>query len=197
MNKKILVVVDMQNDFITGPLGTPEAVSIVDKIVEKIRAWEEWDRIYITHDTHYGDYLKTQEGRNLPVEHCIYNTEGWWLNNKIRHALVGCETKRKQVFWIPLQKETFGAFNLPKIIGEDFDGYSSVELEVTLVGVCTDICVISNALLLKAHYPGMNIVVDASCCAGSNRLRHQEALDVMRSCQIKIINDHGLNVVLW
>lgn len=193
MNKKILVVVDVQNDFITGSLGTPEAVSIVDKVVEKIRG-EEWDYIFTTQDTHEeDDYLETQEGKKLPVKHCIKKTDGWHIENRVWNVLN--ERDFTETF-----KYAFGDKYLPFDISDKIirrDGcFDDKEIELTLVGVCTDICVISNALLLKAHYPEMKIVVDASCCAGSDRLRHQEALDIMRSCQIKVINDYGLNVAL-
>lgn len=182
--KKILVVVDMQNDFITGPLGTPEAVSIVDEVVEKIRG-EEWDYIYTTQDTHDEDYLDTQEGKKLPVEHCIEGTDGWHLERRIYKQVV----ERRE--WRDLFKYTFGAFDLPEFIGYIYNGCSSGEFEVTFVGVCTDICVISNALLLKAHYPEMKIVVDASCCAGSTPEKHRMALEVMKSCQVDVVNDAG------
>lgn len=188
--KKILVVVDMQNDFITGPLGTPEAVSIVDKVVEKIRG-EEWDYIFSTQDGHYNDdvhtkYSETQEGRKLPIEHCIVGSNGWDICDKVWDTLN--ERDFTETF-----KQSFGDKYLPMDITADIikrEGYfDDEEFELTLVGVCTDICVISNALLLKAHYPEMKIVVDASGCAGSTPIRHQEALDVMRSCQIDIINN--------
>lgn len=185
--KKILVVVDMQNDFITGALGTPEAVAIVDKVVEKIRG-ESWDRIYVTWDTHHENYLKTQEGRNLPIEHCIECTEGWFLNEKIHEAFVSLV--KHPVF---VYKNTFGSTALVSYIFDDmihdFKDIDDADYELTLVGVCTDICVISNALLLKAHYPEMKIVVDASCCAGTTPEKHRMALEVMKSCQVEIIND--------
>ena len=184
--KKILVVVDMQNDFITGPLGTPEAVSIVDKVVEKIRG-EEWDQVYVTMDTHDDNYLETPEGKKLPIKHCVENTEGWYLNEEIEDSING--RKRRIIF-----KHTFGSTDLiTELIMERARKYiiekkEREDYEFTLVGVCTDICVISNALLLKAYYPEMKIVVDASCCAGSTPVKHMEALDIMRSCQIDVIN---------
>ena len=185
--KKILVVVDMQNDFITGPLGTPEAVSIVDKVVEKIRG-EEWDKIYVTKDTHDTDYKLTQEGRNLPVEHCIECTEGWHFNEKIHEAFVSLANYPEITY-----KNTFGSSALVSYIFQDmmheFDDTDDANYELTLVGVCTDICVISNALLLKAYYPDMKIVVDASCCAGSTPEKHRMALEVMKSCQVEVVND--------
>ena len=181
--KKILVVVDMQNDFITGPLGTPEAVSIVDKVVEKIRG-EEWHHVYYTADTHDNDdYLNTQEGKMLPVPHCIEYTYGWKINSKVMDAINSIHSTKRDVRY----KNTFGSiylaswmFNTEKV---------SRNFEVTFVGVCTDICVISNALLLKAHYPEMKIVVDASCCAGTTPEKHRMALEVMKSCQVDITNE--------
>lgn len=192
--KKILVVVDMQNDFITGPLGTPEAVSIVDKVVEKIRG-EEWDYIYATLDTHFDNYLKTQEGSKLPIEHCILDTEGHKINETIASTIdrSGCKASA-------MVKNTFGSTRLIDHIGSNFINekiFYGKDIELTLVGVCTDICVISNALLLKAHYPEMRIVVDASCCAGSTPKLHKEALNVMRSCQIDIINESLYRPAGW
>ena len=177
--KKILVVVDMQNDFITGPLGTPEAVSIVDKVVEKINETEK-SLIVCTFDTHNDKYKYTQEYGKLPVRHCIYGEDGWYLHSKVSRAVWG----KSPVY---MTKPTFGCLDLVKAVDTWTRQYGDIEL--TLVGVCTDICVISNALLLKAHYPEMTIIVDASCCAGSTPVKHMEALDIMRSCQIDVIND--------
>ena len=187
--KKILVVVDMQNDFITGPLGTPEAVSIVDKVVEKIRG-EEWDYIYTTQDTHEEDYRETHEGKKLPIEHCIVGTDGWNLNDKIYKTLVDRVENNIGAYWCSAQKFTFGCEELLTFMNRDVRCYNA---ELTLVGVCTDICVISNALLLKAHYPEMTIVVDASCCAGSTPEKHRMALEVMKSCQVDVVNDEEDN----
>lgn len=182
--KKILVVVDMQNDFITGPLGTPEAVSIVDNVVEKIRG-EEWNKVYVTMDIHDTNYFNTQEGKKLPVGHCLPGSEGTEIQHQVFEALMDVNYKE-------LYKNTFGFTNWVHYITDDlyygFDYIHGENIELALVGVCTDICVISNALLLKAHYPEMKIVVDASCCAGSTPVKHMEALDIMRSCQIDVIN---------
>lgn len=184
--KKILVVVDMQNDFIDGPLGTPEAVSIVDKVCEKIRS-EEWDYIYTTQDTHDERYLNTQEGQKLPVLHCQEGTEGWYLNGKINDEVVD------RANWREVFKYCFGGMELiadiKYLFNRELTDHTEKDIELTLVGVCTDICVISNALLLKAHFPEMKIVVDADCCAGSTIYNHIEALDVMKSCQIDVFND--------
>lgn len=185
--KKILVVVDMQNDFIDGALGTPEAVAIVDNVVEKIRETTLDDDIFVTLDTHSEiDYLESNEGKHLPVGHCFYGTDGWRLNSKIEEAL-----RETTYVYDPHPryhlgtKNTFGSTDLVKEIGNIIH-YNSAE--ITLVGVCTDICVISNALLLKTYFPEARIVVDASCCAGSTPEKHEAALKVMESCQIDIVN---------
>ena len=178
--KKILVVVDMQNDFITGPLGTPEAVGIVDNVVEKIRGVGEESLIVCTFDTHNNKYEYTQEYGKLPVKHCVYKTKGWELDINISNVLYN----KSPVY---VTKPTFGCLNLVRLINDYTIRYG--DIEVTLVGVCTDICVISNALLLKAHFPEMKIVVDASCCAGSSPEKHYAALEVMKSCQIDVINN--------
>lgn len=187
--KKILVVIDMQNDFIDGPLGTPEARAIVDKVCEKIRG-EEWDYIYYTMDTHDENYLETQEGEKLPIKHCIYGTVGWLLNPDVMVAISSKDTSKYE----QIIKYTFGAGRFPGAIEflkgcDGFEDSLSSDIELTLVGVCTDICVISNALLLKTYFPEMKIVVDAACCAGSTVTKHFEALSVMKSCQVDILND--------
>ena len=179
--KKVLVVVDMQNDFIDGSLGTPEAVAIVDKVVDKIR-YGDFDTIFVTRDTHDDDYFETQEGKKLPVEHCIRTSHGWYLQSDVHKALSYSKATTIQAF----NKPTFGSVALAnKFPRKNF------EVEFTLVGVCTDICVISNALLLKAHYPEMKIAVDASCCAGTTPEKHRMALEVMKSCQIDILNEES------
>lgn len=173
MGAKILVVIDMQNDFISGSLGTKEAVEIVPKVAQKISAWK--GEVYFTQDTHMTNYLSTQEGKNLPVEHCIMMTEGWRIHSDI--------LKEEDVFPIFL-KHTFGCDGLVQIIKKLED----VE-EIQLVGLCTDICVITNALLLKTYFPDVPIVVDASCCAGVTPESHKRALEAMKMCQIKIIGE--------
>ena len=172
--KKILVVVDMQNDFIDGSLGTAEAQSIIKKAAEKITTFG--GDIYVTFDTHTSDYLSTGEGKLLPVEHCIEGTKGWELNKTIEAAL--CKKE-----YTAVKKPTFGSTELVRIIGEKYD---ATDIEIELIGLCTDICVISNALLLKASFYETPISVDASCCAGVTPKKHESALDVMRSCQINI-----------
>lgn len=183
--KKILVVIDMQNDFIDGSLGTREAKGIVDKVCMKI-CEGGWDLIVTTQDTHDEHYLKTQEGKKLPIKHCIEGTEGWYLNHSVFK-----EVAEKRQWCVVFKYNTFGAYDLmERIYDEKYEDFSAVEIHI--VGVCTDICVITNALLLKTYFPEARIVVDASCCAGSTPLKHDEALDVMRSCQIDIVNDNGM-----
>lgn len=181
--KKILVVVDMQNDFIDGPLGSPEARAIVDNVCEKIR--DRWTEVIVTKDTHNHQYRDTQEGRRLPVEHCKKNSDGWYLNEKVWMAL---NKVNFQEIWKPTFGSTELVYHIRKEFLEGFWACKDQDIELTLVGVCTDICVISNALLLKTHYPEMKIVVDASCCAGSNPEKHLAALEVMQSCQIDVVN---------
>lgn len=170
--RKILVVVDMQNDFIDGALGTPEALAIVENVKDKIRSYDQAD-IFVTMDTHGPDYMQTQEGRNLPVEHCIKGTEGWQLRDDIAALL----TDEAHIY----EKPTFGsvklAEDLSKIAAEQ-------EIEIELIGLCTDICVASNALLLKANMPEVKISVDPTCCAGVTPELHESALRTMASCQI-------------
>lgn len=173
--KKILIVVDMQKDFVDGALGTPEAVAIVDNVVNKINSFE--GNIIVTYDTHFEDYMDTREGKNLPVPHCIKETDGWKLDAKVQDALFGKE-------YIELEKPTFGSILLPEII-EDLAGEE--EFEIELIGLCTDICVVSNAMVLKAHYPEVSIKVDASCCAGVTPETHDAALMTMKMCQIEVV----------
>lgn len=173
--KKFLVVVDIQNDFVDGALGTPEAQAIVDNAVKKIKNFD--GDIFVTYDTHYDNYMETLEGKKLPVMHCIKGTKGWELNPKIAEALLG---KKYRV----VEKLTFGSVELPNIIKELA---GNQDVEITLIGLCTDICVVSNALLLKANFLDAEIFVDASCCAGVTPDAHNAALQTMRSCQINII----------
>lgn len=186
MMNKVLVVVDMQKDFTTGPLGTPEAVAIIPKIREKIERYIKdtssngvcYGQIFFTQDTHRDNYLDTEEGRNLPVSHCILGTEGI----KIEEELYDPEFKRKaQVTILPKERFAFEHWNTI--------AHPHFVQEVELVGVCTDICIISNALAIKLNCPGVRVTVDASCCAGTTPKMHRAALDVMKSCQIHVIND--------
>ncbi len=169
---KVLIVVDMQNDFINGSLGTHEAEAIVANVEKKIQGWE--GLVIATRDTHSANYLNTQEGRNLPVEHCIEGTDGWQINPQIQAAL---DEKGAQT----VNKPTFGSVALAMMLMQ-----CNVS-EIQLVGLCTDICVVSNALLLKANMPEVPISVDASCCAGVTPAKHEAALETMKSCQINIL----------
>ena len=172
--KKILIVVDMQNDFVDGALGTPEAKAIVDNVVKKINTFD--GDIIATYDTHFENYSDTQEGKKLPVPHCVKGTNGWKLNSKVEEAISQNEC-------VKIEKITFGSVELPIFISENYDVEN---IRIELVGLCTDICVVSNALLLKANFPEMDISVDASCCAGVTVEKHMAALEVMRSCQINV-----------
>lgn len=169
----ILVVVDMQNDFIDGTLGTDEALEILPAVVDKIKTFD--GRIYATRDTHNADYMNTQEGQLLPVEHCIKGTRGWEIHTEIS-ALIEKE---------PFDKPCFGSVEL----AEQLKKINSEEkiTSITLIGICTDICVISNAMLLKAFLPEVPIKVDSACCAGVTPEAHNIALEAMKSCQIEII----------
>ncbi len=172
--RNLLIVVDMQNDFIDGSLGTREAQAIVENVIKKIEAYDAKD-IFATRDTHPANYLETQEGRNLPVEHCIKGTEGWEIEKRIKQALGGA---------VVFDKPTFGSVGLAEEI-KKINETEGIE-EITLVGLCTDICVVSNALLLKAYMPEVKISVEADCCAGVTPESHEAALTTMRMCQILI-----------
>ncbi len=172
--KKILVVVDMQKDFVDGALGTPEAVRIVPAVCEKIAAFE--GKIFVTYDTHFENYMDTREGKNLPVPHCIKGTEGWMLDKAVEKALEGKD-------FTPVEKLTFGSTALPELVRTAAAGE---EFSVELIGLCTDICVVSNALLLKANFPEAEITVDPACCAGVTPASHEAALTTMAFCQIGI-----------
>ncbi|MCI8512900.1 MAG: cysteine hydrolase [Lachnospiraceae bacterium] len=171
--QKILLVIDMQNDFIDGALGSPEAKAIVDRVVEEIGRYPA-AAILATQDTHSENYLETQEGRNLPVVHCVKGTPGWELHPKIAEALKGAEI---------FEKPTFGSRELAEKLALLA---KSDDLEITMVGLCTDICVVSNALLVKAYLPETPIRIIASCCAGVTSESHQAALKTMQMCQIQI-----------
>lgn len=173
--QKILIVVDMQNDFIDGALGTPEAVAIVPKVEEKIKGFD--GKVIFTRDTHEENYMETQEGKKLPIPHCIRSTEGW----EIRKELEALRTREA------IDKETFGSKELGSVLTEmnEKEPIGSI----MLIGLCTDICVISNALLIKAFLPEAELIVDASCCAGVTPLSHQNALEAMKACQIEIVNE--------
>ena len=176
--KKILVIVDMQNDFVDGALGTKEAVAIVPNIAEKIRNFDG-DEIFVTYDTHFDNYLDTLEGKKLPVPHCIEGTEGHKLALQIADALSGKG-------FTEVRKESFGSFSIIKYL---WDKYPGEEIEAEFAGLCTDICVVSNVLIMRAAYPNAVITVDASCCAGVTPETHRAALETMKCCQIDVIGD--------
>lgn len=175
---KILVVVDMQNDFTSGALGNKECEGVVPKVVDIINN-EEFDEIILTRDTHQSNYLETQEGKKLPVEHCIKDTDGWQIRDEIISAV---RDKKHSI----IDKSTFGSIYLAMalncVLDEEKKNY-----DITLVGVCTGICVISNALLLKAYFPEAKINVRADACACVTPESHKTALEAMKMCQINII----------
>ena len=171
--RNVLIVVDMQNDFIDGALGTPEAVAIVPQVKKKI---EEFDGLVLfTRDTHGENYLETQEGKNLPVSHCIQGTKGW----EIREELDCLRTTK------PIDKVTFGSSELGDILRQ-LNEEDAIE-SITVVGLCTDICVISNVMLAKAFLPEASIIVDARCCAGVTPESHENALKAMEVCQVTVV----------
>ncbi|MBQ2823134.1 MAG: cysteine hydrolase [Oscillospiraceae bacterium] len=177
--KKILVVVDMQNDFIDGALGTAEAQAIVDVTAEKIRSFD--GIVITTQDTHYENYSETMEGRKLPVKHCIEGEQGWKLNDKIAAAV----SEKAETYNI--SKHTFGSMELVEAVRRYMHRYEIESIE--LVGLCTDICVVSNAMLLRAAFPNMILNVDAGCCAGVTPETHKAALVTMKQCQIDVTGE--------
>lgn len=199
--KKFLIVVDMQKDFVDGALGTPEAVAIVDNVCKKIKEYavpEEGvtKQVIVTFDTHADNYMETLEGANLPVPHCIAGTPGHALDEKVEEALM-----ESGILYAILEKPTFGSVDLPGLIlgilGEnacencilDVCECEEEDFEIELIGLCTDICVVSNALYLKANFYEKKITVDASCCAGVTPETHAAALATMKMCQINVINE--------
>ena len=173
--QNILIVVDMQNDFIDGALGTKEAVAIVPLVKEKIKNFN--GKVIFTRDTHFENYMETQEGKNLPVPHCIKGTNGW----EIRQELM--EFCKEQ----PIDKLTFGSSELGNILVEE-DKVNQIE-SITFIGLCTDICVISNVMIAKAFLPEVKIIVDAACCAGVSPETHKNALEAMKICQVTVENE--------
>ena len=173
--QNILLVIDMQNDFIDGALGTPEAVAIVGKVAEKIKSFP--GRVIFTRDTHEENYMETQEGRKLPVPHCIKGSQGWQIREELEKLRTGPA----------VDKPTFGSQALGELLLK-LDKEEKIG-SITLVGLCTDICVISNALLAKAFLPEVPITVDASCCAGVTPESHKTALSAMKMCQIQVENE--------
>ena len=172
--KKLLVVVDMQYDFIDGALGSPEAQAIVPNVVKKIETWD--GDIIATLDTHDKNYLSTREGKHLPVKHCIYGSRGHEVHHEVKMAMLS------HIGYVgKIEKKTFGSTSLPIEVEEA--GYEYVEF----IGLCTDICVVSNVMLVKAYCPEIDIAVDASCCAGVTPETHEAALNTMRMCQVEVL----------
>ena len=175
---KALIVVDMQNDFVTGSLGSEQAEAIVPAVKQKVTAFEERDDVVVfTRDTHDANYLETFEGKNLPVEHCIKGTEGWKIIDDLKHLANDANAI--------IDKPTFGSFDLIDCL-EPFIAGGDVQ-EIELCGLCTDICVVSNALLLRARFHETPIMVESSCCAGVTQESHKSALRTMKSCQVQIL----------
>lgn len=181
--KKIAVVIDMQNDFLTGSLANPDAVSIIPSVLEQIK---NSDSVVYTRDTHGVNYLETQEGKNLPVPHCIEGTHGWQIVDELNPYNIFTDTDINM--WCIFNKPTFGDVNIWKdMYFADLVNWNGEGVEVTLCGTCTDICVVSNALIIKALYPEIIVNVKADACAGLTPEKHKSAIDVMSSCQINII----------
>ena len=183
---KVLVVIDMQKDFVDGALGTREAVAILPKVIEKINTFD--GNFAVTYDTHQSDYLNTQEGKALPIIHCVEDSKGWEIIEPVAESLknkIMSGGSRPDLFI----KSTFGSIELANWLSQ-MDKNSPIE-EVTLIGLCTDICVISNAMLIKAFIPEVKITVDAACCAGVTPESHANALAAMKMCQINIENWEG------
>ncbi len=175
---KYLIIVDMQNDFITGSLGTKEAQAILPAVIRKAQCFE--GEIIFTRDTHTADYLNTQEGKNLPVVHCIEDTWGWQIADGLKEL---AEEKNCRIF----DKPTFGSVELAQALALENEKNPIAEIE--LCGLCTDICVISNAFLIKAWMPEVPVSVDASCCAGVTPESHVNALAAMKMCQVAVKNE--------
>ena len=187
---KLLVLVDLQHDFIDGALGTPEAQAIVPRVVEKINNYENKENtlLLFTKDTHYDDYMDTLEGKMLPVPHCIENTPGWCINKEIASAAMHegfLGYSSDEIINSRVYKNTFGSDVLEKLIIEAKDEIDEIEM----IGLCTDICVISNVLMARQKLPNTKITVDASCCAGVTPEKHKAALEVMKSCQFNVIGE--------
>jgi len=180
----ILIVVDMQNDFIDGSLGTKEAVAILPNVIRKIKDFKiNNNDILFTRDTHQTDYLSTVEGTHLPVPHCIEGTEGWNISSQLTNFI------ESEI----INKTTFGSKDLPSKIQERLtkENHSQEDLVLTLIGLCTDICVISNAIVLKTFFPESTIIVDESCCAGVTPQTHKNALEALKMCHIIIENERS------
>ena len=186
---KLLIVVDMQNDFITGTLGSEEAQKIVPNIVNKIKDEYSEEMVIFTKDTHNSDYLETQEGKFLPVKHCIAGTNGYMLNDEIVSAFDSCEKMLMPEKPSIVFKNSFGSLGLADVVSD----YEPVLESIELCGLCSDICVVSNALILKAAIPEVPIIVDASCCAGTTPENHLHAIAILKSCQVIVKNEGVVN----
>lgn len=181
---KLLVMIDMQNDFLTGILGNEQTAAVIPKVYEKVKQYLDGSKspLICTMDTHSDNYPETQEGRNLPAVHCIKGTDGWQIDGSLKELL---NKSSERVY--KLEKVTFGAENLPDCIKKIRQKYNEEINEIEVIGVCTDICVISNAMLLKTFFPEILITVDSSCCAGVTPESHSNALKAMKMCQINVI----------
>ena len=178
--KKITIVIDMQNDFLTGSLANPDAVSIIPSVLDQIK---NSDYVMYTRDTHSENYLETQEGKNLPVPHCVEGTHGWQIVDELEPNNIA-DIK----MWHIVNKPTFGDVNIwMDMYFADLVNWNGEGVEVTFCGTCTDICVVSNAMIVKSLYPELVVNVKADACAGLTPEKHNAALDVMSSCQINII----------
>ena len=172
---KLLFVIDMQNDFIDGVLGSSEAQAIVPKVVEKIKNEDKYTIITATFDTHWSStYLETEEGKHLPIPHCLYQTKGWELNKDVEKALIGKNHIKQYKY----------SFGYPWESKEYLDYITEIEI----IGLDTDFCILANAMTLKAAYPNVSITIDASCCAGSSPEWHEKALDILEHCHFNVIN---------
>ncbi len=178
--KRILVIVDVQNDFITGSLGNAECQAVIPNIINVIKDGD-YQRIILTRDTHHEDYLNTLEGKNLPVTHCIEKTEGWLVNEEVLNAI--CEKSYQYHF---IDKPTFGSLELGKTLYEEYTE-NNMDIQVDFVGVCTGICVISNVLIAKTYCPEAMIRVIENACACVTTESHKTAIDAMKLCQVEII----------
>lgn len=182
MNKKVLVVVDMQRDFISGPLGNAECVNVIDKVVDAIKNGD-YDTILYTQDTHQENYLETNEGQHLPVVHCITGTDGWKLVPKVEDAI-----KESKAYKIYFMKNTFGCLDMANYLANKGNGFeNNFDTQIDFCGVCTGICVISNVMLTKAALPEANIRVLANACACVTPESHKTALEAMKLCQVEVV----------
>lgn len=188
--KKLLFVIDMQNDFIDGALGSDDAKRIVPNVVKLIQNWDKDQRIFYTYDTHMdinsltcSKYKDTLEGKMLPIKHCIKNTSGWQINEYVMDEII----KRNSIYDKAFHKKTFGSLDMVKEASLYLWENVQSNDEIHICGLCTDICVVSNALLLRAKFPNLHIYVHENCCAGTSKEAHDAALTVMKSCQIEVI----------